>query len=149
MQLILSYPNQYLPPPTALSLQALLHWNFDSCLSCNTTKSFLLCFCSHSPLVTVDYSLDDIATASVSSCCDLIVVFSSNLSWSEHYKKIAIKAYGQCFLIKRIFTSACPSLLRRLLYISLVRSQLTYCSSLAANVYKRYCYIRDDSAPIH
>uniref|UniRef100_A0A1X7SE02 Reverse transcriptase domain-containing protein n=1 Tax=Amphimedon queenslandica TaxID=400682 RepID=A0A1X7SE02_AMPQE len=62
-----------------------------------------------------------------SNCRDLGIVFSSDLSWSNHYKHISKKAYGQLLLLKRTFTTTCPSV-KRLLYISLVRSQITYCS---------------------
>ena len=107
---------------------ALQNWSAESGLSFNSAKSFLLRFCPNSsPLVKFDYLLNDVPISSVSNCRDLGIVFSSDLSWSNHYKHISKKAYGQLFLLIRTFTTTCPSV-KRLLYISLVRSQITYCS---------------------
>ena len=53
---------------------------------------------------------------------------SYDLSWSKHYEAISKKAYNQLYLIKRRFSNGCPSSVKRMLYIALVRSQLTYCS---------------------
>lgn len=61
---------------------------------------------------------------------DLGLIFSDNLSWSDHYKVIFKSAYGQLNLIKRTFSNACPLFVKWLLYTSLVRSKLTYCSQV-------------------
>ena len=87
-------------------------------------------FCNHSPLASVDYSLNDSVISCVSSCCDLGVIFSSDHSWTEHYKVISKNAYNQLYVIKRSFSAFCPPPIKRLLYISLVHSKLSYYSQV-------------------
>ena len=111
-------------------IQALERWSSHSGLSFNASKSFLLRFCNRSPLASVDYSLKDFVISCVSSCRDLGVIFSSNLSWTEHYKVVSRNAYNQLYVIKRSFSVFCPPPIKRLLYISLVRSKLSYCSQV-------------------
>ena len=87
-------------------------------------------FCNHSPLASVDYSLNDSVISCVSSCCDLGVIFSSDHSWTEHYKVISKNAYNQLYVIKRSFSAFCPPPIKRLLYISQVHSKVSYCSQV-------------------
>ena len=83
-------------PVSSPSDCSLLHlWGSQSGLSFNVSKSFLLHFCNRSPLASVDYSLKDSVISCVSSCRDLGVIFSSDLSWTEHYKVISRNAYNQ------------------------------------------------------
>ena len=113
-----------------LDIQALEQWSSHSGLSFNASKSFLMRFCNRSPLASVDYSLNDSVISYVSSCRDLGVIFSSDLSWTDHYKVISRNAYNQLYVIKRSFSAFCPPHIKRLLYISLVRSKLSYCSQV-------------------
>ena len=55
--------------------------------------------------------------------------FSSDLSWSKHYGYILSKAYQQLGLLRRTFSTSFVDT-KRQLYLSFVRSQLTYCSQL-------------------
>ena len=60
---------------------------------------------------------------------DLVVHFSADLSWSHHISIIMAKAYKMLGLLKRSLT--CNVLLvRKRLYISLVRFQLSYGSQV-------------------
>ena len=111
-------------------IQALERWGSQSGLSFNASKSFLMRFCNRSPLASVDYSLKDSVIFCVSSCRDLGVIFSSDLSWTEHYKVISRNAYNQLYVIKRSFSAFCPPPIKRLLYISLVHSKLSYYSQV-------------------
>ena len=52
---------------------------------------------------------------------------SSDLTWNDHFCFITTKAYKFLGIIRRTFTTNSIST-KRQLYISLVRSQLTYCS---------------------
>ena len=54
---------------------------------------------------------------------------ASNLSWNHHYKKITGKAYKLLGLLRRTFTTDSISA-KKHLYISIVRSQLLYCSQV-------------------
>ena len=61
---------------------------------------------------------------------DLGVLVTQDLSWDSHYKLISGKAYKMLGLIRRSFSVSCLIPARRKLYISLVRSQLLYCSQI-------------------
>jgi len=50
---------------------------------------------------------------------------SSDLSWKEHYVYLSPKAYKT---LRRTFSSVRYTQAKKVLYLSLVRSQLTYCS---------------------
>ena len=80
--------------------------------------------------ISVNYDLNGYSIPSVSHGQDLGILFSSDLSWSEHYKLICSSAYRQLGLLKRTFSTACPSHIKKLMYISLVCSRLTYCSQV-------------------
>ena len=56
---------------------------------------------------------------------DLGVILSRDLSWSAHYNAITYKTLG---LIRRCFNRNIPYFAKKNLYISLVLSQITYCS---------------------
>ena len=60
---------------------------------------------------------------------DLGVTFSTDLHWTEHYKIIIAKAYQTLRLLRRTFNINSIAA-KKQLYISLVRSQLLYCSQL-------------------
>ena len=60
---------------------------------------------------------------------DLGILFSSDLSWTEHYNHVTSKAYKTLGLLHRTFKSN-NTQTKKLLYISLVCSQLIYCSQL-------------------
>ena len=78
-------------------------------------------------IIDATYSLDGSLIQSVTSCKDLSVTVSSDLSC---YNNITAKAYHQLGLIRRTFNSSISVNAKKLLYISLVRSQLTYCSQI-------------------
>ena len=61
---------------------------------------------------------------------DLGVMVQKGMLWSSHYNKISRKAYMALHLIKRILPPHASTNLKRQLYLSLVRSHLTYCSQL-------------------
>ena len=59
---------------------------------------------------------------------DLGVLVSDNLSWSAHYDLLCSRAYQILGLLKRVFNNVFSIAGKKRLYISLVRSQLTYYS---------------------
>ena len=76
------------------------------------------------------YALDNHAIPLKESHRDLGVIISSDLSWSEQYTFIISKSYKTLHLIRRTFGFTTSIDTRKKLYLSLVRSKLTYCSSL-------------------
>ena len=59
---------------------------------------------------------------------DLGVVISSDLLWREHYRSISTKAYSSLNIIRQTFGHS-PSVAARK-KLSLIRSQVSYCSPL-------------------
>ena len=74
-------------------ITALQQWISSSELSFNASKSFLLRFCTMLSPISVDYDLNGSSIPFVSHGRDLGIMFSSHLSWSEHYKLICSSAY--------------------------------------------------------
>ena len=74
-----------------------------------------------------NYSINGLDIASSSSHKDLGVLLTN---WSPHIKHISSKAYSSFCLIKRAISPSADPILKRSLYISLVRSHLVYCSQV-------------------
>ena len=125
------------------SLQADLdhvcQWSDQHQLSFNVAKCSLLHFQNASSSVLSSYTLNGIDIPSSTHCRDLGVNFSTDLSWSLHYKVISQRAYGKLSLLRRTFSSSIPVKVKKLLYLSLVRPHLTYCSP----VWRRPHYVKD------
>ena len=107
----------------------LSEWCISSKLSFNANKCSLIRFSTNSTPFEIDYLLCGSQLKVANSCRDLGIIVSDDLSWSDHYKFISSKAYSQLSLVKRCFKNASTSV-KKLLYISLVRSKITYCSQL-------------------
>ena len=76
------------------------------------------------------YSIDNRQLPQLPLHRDLGLQISSDMSWSKHYDSITAKAYKYLGLLRRVFNSCHSIRARKLLYLTLVRSQLTYCSQL-------------------
>ena len=61
---------------------------------------------------------------------DLGIMASRDLSWSNHYNKICLKAYKSLNLIRRTLPPNSSTKLKKQLYFSLVKSHMSYCSQL-------------------
>ena len=62
---------------------------------------------------------------------DLGVLITNNLSWSPHITAVLTKAYRSLNLIKRTLPpNCCNTSLKRVLYLTLVRCHLVYCSPI-------------------
>jgi len=61
---------------------------------------------------------------------DLGLLVTSNLHWNEHYDMLLKEAYKTLGLIRRIFQNARVVQTKKLLYLTLVRSKLQYCSPI-------------------
>ena len=76
------------------------------------------------------YTLDGVPIKVLSGHRDLGVMFSSDLSWSDHIDYVTAKCYKVMGLLRRAFSSSLPVLIKKQLYLLLVRSHLSYCSVL-------------------
>ena len=109
-------------------LNSVYHWSQTWKLKFNLSKTAFIQFGNNSA-GSSNYLLNGTTVNKQTSTKDLGIIVTSDMSWSNHYKSIASKAYKSLGLIRRTFktNSVCA---KKMLYISLVRSKLTYCSQL-------------------
>ena len=77
---------------------------------------------------TIQYSINNSVIACKESLKDLGIIMSANLSWNNHYDHIIPMAYKCLGLLRHNFSKHLSFHAKKLLHISLVHSQLTYCS---------------------
>ena len=104
-------------------------WSLRWRLFFNESKFVHIRFCSSNSDSTTTYKIKDRAIDRKSYHKDLGIYYSYNLTWTEHYKHISVKAYNTLGLLRRSFKTNNIQA-KKQLYISLVRSQLLYCSQL-------------------
>ncbi len=109
-------------------LGGLTHWSLFWRLLFNEKKCVLMQFCSNSHSLVVDstYRIAGKPITPRENHRDLGLILQQNLGWSNHYDLISGKAYGQLSLIRRTFSFSTPLSTKLKLYLSLVRSQLSY-----------------------
>ena len=114
-------------PFDQLCLQEDLNWLFTWS---NNDLSFSISKCIHlsfnSKLATTYF----INSSSLPQPHSLGLQPSLDLSWSKHYEYITSKTYKYLGLFRCVFNNCHSIRARKLLFITLVRSQLTYCSQL-------------------
>ena len=102
------------------------HWK----LSFNELKCTLIHFFPNSPEFIETFTLNQHQLSVSNSCKDLGVILTSNLDFSDHYTYISRQAYKILGLLRRTFSNCTSTHAKKLLYITLVRSKLTYCSCI-------------------
>ena len=65
---------------------------------------------------------------------DLGVIVSKNLKWNKHQNNILSKSRQKLGILKRICSFSQNSLHRKILFLSIVRSQFEHCSSVWAQI---------------
>ncbi len=110
-------------------LDHLLSWCQSWKLSLNTSKCAYMNV-SLSSSTNNNYTIGNDTIKTVTQQKDLGILISDSLSWSVHIKEICSKAYRSLYLIRRTIPCTSPINIKKSLYLSLVRSQLTYCSQL-------------------
>ena len=122
-------------PPDSILLQLdldhFLNWSYNSYLSFNISRFRLLCFLYklNSPIYNSCY-INCSEIKLMNHFKDLSIIFLSDLSWTHHYQQIITNAYQKLGLIRHTFSSLIPASTKKLLYLSLMRSRLTYCSQI-------------------
>lgn len=114
-------------------LNSLYSWSMDWDMTFNISKCLIMNMSrKRSPrYATLDYHLggDCLQVATVTK--DLGVSISNDLSWADHIHQMCAKANRTLGLIKRVCgKSIVEQETRKILYITLVRSQLEYASNL-------------------
>ena len=103
------------------------HWN----LFINYDKTFLLRLFSSYLVHEFTYESPNSSSINiVTSQKDLGIYISSDLSWTHHHNSIVAKAYKMLGLLRRTFGAFHSITTKKQLYLTLVCSQLTYCSQL-------------------
>ena len=106
---------------------ALFTWSRETDLNFNLKKFVHLLFkCK----LETTYTISDITIPHNDSHKDLGLILSENLSWDKRYKSISARAYKVLGLIRRTIASTHSTSTLVTLYISMVRSQLLYCTQL-------------------
>ena len=108
-------------------IDSLFSWSRDSDLNFNLKKCVHLSF-KHS--IDTVYTLSDITIPCNTCHKDLGIILSSDLNWSDHYKSITARAYKVLGLIRRTILPNHSTTTMVKLYVSLVRSQLLYCTQI-------------------
>ena len=110
-------------------INAISSWSHTSNLLFNESKFVHLCFWQKPTTKISTYTVNDKAINMLTQHKDLGINFTNDLLWSKHYEIITAKAYQTLGLIRRTFKHISIDA-RKQLYISLVRSQLLFCSPL-------------------
>ena len=113
-------------------LDALTTWSQKWSLPFNASKCASMSFFASSPPPNSSPQLciDGQPVSSKETLKDLGVNLTANLDWSKHYKCILSKAYRMLNLLWRTFCSDNSCKVKKVLYLTLVRSQVTYCSPI-------------------
>ena len=110
-------------------LYRLLDWSNKWKLHFNISKCALVRFSYGTPISPASsYCMGDQDIVALDCLRDLGVLISDDLSWSAHYDLLCSRAYKILGLLRRVFNNVFAIAAKKHLYISLVRSQLTYCS---------------------
>ena len=108
-------------------IDTISNWSNGSLLNFNLSKSAHISFKSK---ITTYYNISNTSISRANVHKDLGLLLSEDLSWTNHYSFIAARAYKVLGLIRRTLNSSHhPSTMVKL-YVSLVRSQLLYCTQL-------------------
>ena len=102
-------------------------WSTINCLLFNGSKSVHPHFWKQFGLH--QYNINGKTVTTSDQHKDLGIIISSNLPFSLHYETILAKAYELLGLLHRAFETH-STIVRKKLYLSLVRLQLTYCSQI-------------------
>ena len=116
-------------------VSSLMDWCAEWSLNLNVSKCVHITFSLLQSSAGSSYSIDGSELDRVEKHCDLCVIVTSNLSWSCHYQKVCSQAYQAIYMVHRNIPSTASCYLRRELYLTLMRSQICYCSQLWSPMY--------------
>ena len=102
-------------------------WSTTNCLLFNESKSTHIHFWNQ--FGTHQYNINGKAVTTSDQHKDLGIFISSNLNFSLHHETVSSKAYRMLGLLRTTFVTH-STIVKKKLYLSLIRSQLTYCSQI-------------------
>ncbi len=113
-------------------INSILNWSKSNEISFNTKIFAHLSLGIYKSSISMNhsYQIESMIIPRNSIHRDLGVGISTDLSWNSHYSTIIAKAYKSLHLIRRTFGRSPSVYARKQLHISLIRSQITYCSPL-------------------
>lgn len=103
-------------------------WSATWKLLFNHSKTVKLSFGSKTCQLSTKYSVANNEILDKETHRDLGIMVCSNLSWSHHYDYLARNAYATLSLLRRSVSRQAPIKAKKLLYLSLIRSRMLYCS---------------------
>ena len=103
---------------------------WDLSFNSSKCKSLSISMHSQSTVPVQPYSISSSDIASVDHHKDLGTIFTSNLTWNLHRSSVIGKAYRSLFLIRRTVSNFYSPGTLLSLYVTLVRSKLSYCSQI-------------------
>jgi len=109
-------------------LDSLHSWSITNKLNFNISKCHVVHFSRSPSVLTFTYSLNGVALATVNEVRDLGVTFHSDLSCGRHIQLVAASAFRKLGCINRCAKHFKHADTLKLLYCTLVRSQLEYAS---------------------
>ena len=111
-------------------LEALYVWSTTWSLNFNASKCKVITVTRKKDPLLYDYTLNGQTLERVSCINDLGVTINDELNWSKHIDSITSKARRLCWLIKRSVGYNASTRVKKQLYVSLVRSNVEYCSQI-------------------
>jgi hypothetical protein len=82
-------------------LKRLREWAFENKIIINPTKSKANCFTRALEMEPLNYSLRDIIILEASSCKNIGIILSSDLSWTDQVLQPGWHFISQCVFLKR------------------------------------------------
>ncbi|MEL7309767.1 MAG: reverse transcriptase domain-containing protein, partial [Pseudomonadota bacterium] len=106
-----------------------LFLNLDKCcvMNCVTKKSLVM-----KPLTT----LNSVTIRTVNTVRLLGVLFSSNLTWNDHFSLVTKKCFKRFFILRNLRNAKCPSFILHRCYVAFIRSVMLYAFPCLCNAPK-------------
>ena len=117
-------------------LNKIVEWCKINCMLININKCYIISFSRSHKLIAYDYKINNQSLDRVSTIKDLGVTFDSRLTFTPHLENIIGRANRNWFFICRHTREFKNPNSIKILYLSLVRSILTYGSSIWRPIFK-------------
>ena len=118
-------------------LDLLLEWSCKWNMKFNAKKCKVFTVTRQNNPVNFHYNLNGQVLERVTNIRDLGIILDSDLTWSTHVTSIVKKANQMSYLVKRSVGHSAPIPVKKQLYLSLVRSNVEYCSQVWGGISKQ------------